>query len=110
MGGRKRSLAVCQAAGTRASGPRLDKSEGQRLLAAQAPRALSRGRLGTQPVFPHITALQADSRMMPEVFEQVVQLAVSGCRAVGEEMRRALLEHTRRLAVCQRASHNAGQA
>ncbi|KAI7840133.1 hypothetical protein COHA_006172 [Chlorella ohadii] len=50
-----------------------------------------------------VVLLQQDNRVAIETFEEVLQLAVAGCRAVGEFMRQRLLEHTDALAAAREA-------
>jgi hypothetical protein len=40
---------------------------------------------------------------MARRFEECVQLAMEGCKAVAQQMRQDLLEHTKRLAVAKGA-------
>lgn len=56
-----------------------------------------------------VVLLQQDNRVGIETFEEVMELAVAGCRAVAEFMRGQLLEHTRMLAA-RRAAGEAAQA
>lgn len=51
------------------------------------------------PNLDKVVLLQMDNRLPIDKFEECVQLAMGGCRAVAEAMRKELLRHTRRLAV-----------
>lgn len=46
---------------------------------------------------------QMDNRLPADTFETVLQLALTGCRAVAEHLRATLLEHTRKLATARGA-------
>lgn len=50
-----------------------------------------------------VVLLQQDNRLAIETFEQVLELAVAGCRAVAGFMRERLQEHTQALAAAQDA-------
>ncbi|KAI8477233.1 MAG: ribosomal protein S5 domain 2-type protein [Monoraphidium minutum] len=50
-----------------------------------------------QPGLDKIVLLQMDGRLPAEAFEEVVALAVEGCRGVAAAMRKALVGHTRAL-------------
>ena len=45
--------------------------------------------------------LQADNRLAIETFEEVMGLAIAGCKAVAAFMREQLLEHTQHLALAR---------
>ncbi|PRW20485.1 exosome complex component RRP41-like protein isoform A [Chlorella sorokiniana] len=57
-----------------------------------------------------VVLLQQDNRVAIETFEEVMQLAVAGCRAVGEFMRQQLLEHTQKLAAARAAGEQQAAA
>lgn len=46
-----------------------------------------------QPGLDKVVLLQADSRVGIDTFEEVMELALAGCKAVGAFMRETLLEH-----------------
>lgn len=48
-----------------------------------------------------VVLLQQDNRVAVETFEEVMELAVAGCRAVADFMRGRLLEHTEALAAAR---------
>ncbi|PNH08272.1 putative exosome complex exonuclease 1 [Tetrabaena socialis] len=66
-----------------------DSGGGPDLAVALAPR------LG------QLVLVQMDARLAVETFQTVLELARDGCHAISEVMRRALLEHTKRLAVAR---------
>lgn len=55
-----------------------------------------------------VVLLQQDNRVAVETFEEVVELAVAGCRAVADFMRGRLLEHTQALAAARAAGGGGG--
>ena len=50
-----------------------------------------------------VVLLQQDNRVAIETFEEVMGLAVAGCRAVADFMRQQLLEHTQALGAARAA-------
>ena len=48
-----------------------------------------------------VVLLQADNRLAIETFEEVMGLAIAGCKAVAAFMREQLLEHTQHLALAR---------
>lgn len=50
-----------------------------------------------QPGLDKIVLLQMDGRLPPETFDEVVSLALEGCRKVAESMRKTLVAHTKAL-------------
>lgn len=63
------------------------------------------------PKLDKVVLLQADNRLGVETFEEVMELAMAGCRAVGQFMREILMEHVRfRAGVRQLKSSGGGAA
>lgn len=48
-----------------------------------------------------VVLLQADNRLAIETFEEVMDLAVAGCKAVAAFMREQLLTHVQQLALAR---------
>ncbi|KAG0486866.1 hypothetical protein HPP92_008961 [Vanilla planifolia] len=44
-----------------------------------------------------VTLLQMDAKLPIEIFENVMQLAIEGCKAIGQYIREVLLENTKKL-------------
>ncbi|GAB4815311.1 hypothetical protein N2152v2_002357 [Parachlorella kessleri] len=57
--------------------------------------------LAVQPNLDKVVLLQADNRLAIETFEEVMGLAIAGCKAVSAFMRERLLEHTQHLALAR---------
>ncbi|XP_050373237.1 exosome complex component RRP41 homolog [Argentina anserina] len=53
--------------------------------------------LGIMPKFDKVTLLQMDAKLSLDTFENVMQLAIEGCKAVAEYIREILLENTKQL-------------
>jgi hypothetical protein len=53
------------------------------------------------PLRLQVVLLQADNRLAVETFEEVMGLAVAGCKAVAAFMREKLLEHVQQLALAR---------
>jgi exosome complex component RRP41 len=53
--------------------------------------------VGMHTNLDNIILLQSDAKVSTEVFEEVMELASAGCRAVGEYMRGVVVEHARSL-------------
>ena len=87
-------LAAC-AASYLDSTPLLDSSYLEE--AAAGPVVL----VALHPTLGTVAALEQEGRLPLDAFEGVMALALGGCRAVGEFMRGALAEHTRRLAIAR---------
>ncbi|GIL62103.1 hypothetical protein Vafri_16389 [Volvox africanus] len=66
-----------------------DAGDGPDLVVALAPR------------LSQMVLVQMDNRLPMDTFKTVVDLARDGCRAISEVMRKALLDHTKRLAVAR---------
>ncbi|CAI5506886.1 unnamed protein product [Closterium sp. Naga37s-1] len=59
--------------------------------------------VGYLPSSDKISLLQMDAKLPMDTFEEVVKLAVTGCKAIAHRMRQVLLEHTERLALARGA-------
>ncbi|GJP35924.1 hypothetical protein CLOM_g4447 [Closterium sp. NIES-68] len=59
--------------------------------------------VGYLPSSDKISLLQMDAKLQMETFEEVVKLAVTGCKAIAHRMRQVLMEHTERLALARGA-------
>lgn len=57
-----------------------------------------------------VVLLQQDNRVAVDTFEEVMELAVAGCRAVADFMRGRLLEHTQALAAARAAGEGGAAA
>lgn len=57
--------------------------------------------LAVQPNTDKVVLLQSDNRLAIETFEEVMDLAVAGCKAVAAFMRGQLLEHVQHLALAR---------
>ncbi|KAL0379435.1 UNVERIFIED_CONTAM: Exosome complex component RRP41 [Sesamum angustifolium] len=53
--------------------------------------------LGILPKLDKVTLLQMDSKLQMDTFENVMQLAIEGCKAVASYIREILLENTKQL-------------
>ncbi|KAM1070379.1 hypothetical protein ACFX13_002226 [Malus domestica] len=53
--------------------------------------------LGIMPKLDKVTLLQMDAKLPLDIFENVMQLAVEGCKAVATYIRQVLLENTKQL-------------
>ncbi|PRQ24077.1 putative polyribonucleotide nucleotidyltransferase, PNPase/RNase PH domain-containing protein [Rosa chinensis] len=53
--------------------------------------------LGIMPKLDKVTLLQMDAKLSLDTFENVMQLAIEGCKAVADYIREILLENTKQL-------------
>ncbi|XP_070667252.1 exosome complex component RRP41 homolog isoform X2 [Malus domestica] len=53
--------------------------------------------LGIMPKLDKVTLLQMDAKLPLDIFENVMQLAIEGCKAVATYIREVLLENTKQL-------------
>jgi exosome complex component RRP41 len=55
--------------------------------------------VAVHPNMDRLVLLQMDGKLLPDVLEECVALAVEGCKAVASVMRQELLRHNKRLAI-----------
>lgn len=53
--------------------------------------------VGFLPKLDKVTLLQMDAKLPLDIFENVMQLAIEGCKAIAKELREILLENTKQL-------------
>ncbi|KAJ0045401.1 hypothetical protein Pint_06475 [Pistacia integerrima] len=57
--------------------------------------------VGILPILDKVTLLQMDAKLPTDTFEDVMQLATEGCKAVANYIREVLLENTKQLECCR---------
>ncbi|KAF5733294.1 exosome complex component RRP41 [Tripterygium wilfordii] len=57
--------------------------------------------VGILPTLDKVTLLQMDAKLPMDIFEDIMQLAIEGCKAVANYIREVLQENTKQLEVCR---------